>query len=112
MLIARHEQSHRDPPLSKDRPPRELRRLGQRRERLPKPALVQVEIRQRPLDPHEKQPQLGVLVLVGVQDISPVREQKIGHHRYQALAIDRMQQQHSALVHASPLPLLGQTPPC
>ncbi len=46
----------------------------------------QVEIGQRPLHPHKEQPQVVVLVLVGVQDVGPVVVKEIRRSRRQCLS--------------------------
>ena len=87
--------------LSQDRLPAEPGSLGQRRKRLSKLQFIQIEIALRLIDPHEEEAQLCVLVLVGVQNIAAVREQKIRDGGYQSLAIGGVQQQDCAFVHGS-----------
>ena len=49
--------------------------------------LVEVEFPKVPLDPHEEQAQLFVLVLVGVQNVSPMAVDKVGDSGQNALAV-------------------------
>jgi hypothetical protein len=99
MLIAGDKYRHRNPFTPEDHTPREPRRVCQRGERPMEPVLVEVETCQGPLDPHEKESQLRVLVLVGVKYVSTVGEEKIRGHRDQSLAINGMEQQNGALAH-------------
>jgi len=58
---------------------------------------LQIELVQRPLDAHEEQAQVLVLVLVRVQDVGAVRVEKIGDGRDQPLAVGTIDQQRGCV---------------
>ena len=60
---------------------------------------IEVEIRQIPFHPHQKQLQLGVLMLVGVQDVGIVLQQKIGNRRDQPFLVGAGNQQDGGMTH-------------
>ena len=77
----RHEQRHARLAARFGEPPRHPEAPGDGAEGGGEVGEVEVEVRQIPFDPHQEQLQLGVLVLVGVQDVGVVREQEIGDGR-------------------------------
>ena len=61
-----------------------------------KGVLVKIKAGQRPLESHEKQAQHRVLMLVGMQDVSPMFEDEACDGKDQALAIFTIEQQCGA----------------
>ena len=55
---------------------------------------------QPPLHPHEEQPQLVVLVLVGVQNVGAVFVQQAGDAGHQTLAVRAVDEQNGCVFHA------------
>ncbi len=60
---------------------------------------IEVEIRQVPFHPHQEQFQLGVLMLVGVQDVGIVQQQKVGDGGDQTLLVGAGNQQDGGMAH-------------
>ena len=55
--------------------------------------------RKAPLDAHEKQAEIVVLVLVGMQNIGAVLVEQARHPRHQPLAVGTMDQQNRCIFH-------------
>jgi len=75
------------------------KRVGDRREGGREVGRIEVEACQIPLHPHQEQPELGVLVLVGVQDVGVVPEQEVGDGCDQPLLVGAGQQQNGGVAH-------------
>ena len=60
---------------------------------------IEAEVRQFPFHPHQEQFQLGILMLVGMQDIGVVRQQKIGDGGDQPSLVGAGNQQDGGMTH-------------
>ncbi len=65
---------------------------------------------QVPLHPHQEQLQFGILMLVRVQDVRIVREQKIGDGRHQAFLIRAGDEQDGSMFHLQRLVVPSMAP--
>jgi hypothetical protein len=72
---------------------------GHRREGLREAVQPQIEARQVPLHPHQEQPRLAVLVLVGMQDVGVVPVEKIGDGGDQTLAVGAGDEEDGGVAH-------------
>jgi hypothetical protein len=77
MQVARYEDRHRRARRRVLHPPAHPEALGDRLELARQVFPGQVKVLQRPFDPHEEQPQVVILVLIGVEDVGAVRAQKV-----------------------------------
>ena len=72
---------------------------GHRLERRAKGRLIQREILQVPLHAHEEQPEIVVLVLIGVKNVGAVAGQETGNARDDSLAVRAMNQKNGGIWH-------------
>ena len=88
--VLRAEERHPRPARARGELPRHLELGGQRRKGGAE--ALEVEAVQLPLHAHEKQAQLMVLVLVGVQDVGATLVEQARNARHQSLAVGAIDQ--------------------
>ena len=76
-----------------------LELAGDRGELFREAGRLQVEAFERPLDAHEEQLQLVVLVLVGVKDVGSMRVKEVGDSGHYPPAIGAVNQQDGGVLH-------------
>ena len=97
MLVAGDEDRRPQPPRGVFHPPAHVEPPRDGLELLPQRLGRQVELLERPLHAHEEQPQILILVLIGVQDVRAVRIQKVGNCGDQALAVGAIDQENGGV---------------
>src|SRR5581483_2845960 len=101
MVVMRDKDRHLGLVARKRQPPIHLEPLCDGRKRGGELLGGHGESRQVPFHPHQEEPELGVLMFIGVQDVAVPLVNEIGNGRYQALTVGATYQQNGAVLHAA-----------
>ena len=100
MLVLRDKDSYGRAHSRIRQLPFHIKALGQLFEFFVKSGFVQIEFGQFPLDAHEKQPEVVILMLIGVKNICAVSVQETGDLSDDSFLVGAMNQQNSGVRHS------------
>src|ERR1035441_3228255 len=99
MLLLRNEDGHSWPRGRVGQLPLHLEGLGKHRKFCAESRVVKGKILEIPLHAHEEEAEIGVLMLIGMQDVGAVPVQETGNAGYDALAVGAVNQKNSGIWH-------------